>query len=57
MIFLHTFDRGRSDLMTMVLEFQRLPKCLNILEETLLKMVADDFLVSYSSFIAVIDIE
>ena len=57
MIFLHTFDRGRSDLMTMVLEFQRLPKCLNILEETLLKMVVDDFLVSYSSFIAVIDIE
>ena len=36
--------------MTMVLEFQHLPKYLNILEETLLKMVVDDFLVSYSSF-------
>lgn len=48
--FLHTFDRGRSILMTMVLEFRHLPKYLNILEETLLKMVVDDFLVSYSSF-------
>ena len=43
--------------MIKVLEFQRLPKCLNILEEMLLKMVVDDFLVSYSSFIAVVDIE
>lgn len=36
--------------MMKVLEFQRLPKCLNILEETLLKMVVDDFLVSCNCY-------
>jgi hypothetical protein len=50
-----THNRERSVLMTVVLEFQPLPKCLNILEGMLLKMVVDDFLVSYSSAVIIME--
>ena len=47
-ISLFTHHRGLSALMKTVLEFRRQPKCLNTLEEMLLRMLVDDLLVSHS---------